>query len=240
MNARNVKHVPGRKTDVNDAQWLQQLHQHGLLRGSFRPRDQIVCLRAYLRHRERLIDSAASHVQRMQKALMQMNVQLHHVVTDITGRTGLRIIRAIVAGTQAPEELVAYRDPRCRASVDTMCAALTSSQENGPSMTPRHTTPAGAPRPERRTAAAADGYPGTGTHTPSHRERVVDMIRNITVDGEEALAVDTAEELGQALLTGLYVLASDALCAAYGLTDTENSDTQEIVDWSKARSGGDR
>ena len=115
------------KTDVNDAQWLQQLHQHGLLRGSFRPRDQIVGLRAYLRHRERLIDSAASHVQRMQKALMQMNVQLHHVVTDITGHTGLRIVRAIVAGTQAPEELVAYRDPRCRTSVDTMCAALTGN-----------------------------------------------------------------------------------------------------------------
>ena len=86
VNARDVKHVPGRKTDVNDAQWLQQLHQYGLLRGSFRPRDSVVQLRAYLRHRERLVEYAAAHIQHMQKALMQMNVQLHHVVTDITGR----------------------------------------------------------------------------------------------------------------------------------------------------------
>jgi transposase len=74
VNARDVKHVPGRKSDVNDAQWLQQLHQHGLLRGSFRPRDSVVRLRAYLRHRERLVDYAAAHIQHMQKALMQMNV----------------------------------------------------------------------------------------------------------------------------------------------------------------------
>jgi transposase len=125
VNARDVKHVPGRKTDVNDAQWLQQLHQHGLLRGSFRPRDGVVRLRAYLRHRERLVDYAASHVQHMQKALMQMNVQLHHVVSDITGVTGLRIIRAIVAGTHAPEQLAEYRDVRCAASEATIRQALT-------------------------------------------------------------------------------------------------------------------
>ena len=77
--------------------------------------------------------------------------------------------------------------------------------------------------------------PGAGTHTPSRRERVVDMIRNITVDGEEALAVDTAEELGRALLTGRYVVASDAVRAEYGLTDTDNSDTQDIVDASDWR-----
>ena len=111
VNARDVKHVPGRKTDVNDAQWLQQLHQHGLLRGSFRPRDGVVRLRAYLRHRERLVDYAAAHIQHMQKALMQMNVQLHHVVTDITGLTGMRIIRAIVAGNHAPEQLAEYPRP---------------------------------------------------------------------------------------------------------------------------------
>src|SRR5229473_7660849 len=107
VNARDAKHVPGRKTDVSDAQWLQQLHQHGLLRGSFRPRDGLVRLRAYLRHRERLVDYAASHIQHMQKALMQMNVQLHHAVADITGATGMRIIRAIVAGNHAPEQLAA-------------------------------------------------------------------------------------------------------------------------------------
>ena len=127
VNARDVKHVPGRKTDVNDAQWLQQLHQHGLLRGSFRPRDGVVRLRAYLRHRERLVDYAASHVQHMQKALMQMNVQLQHVVTDITGVTGMRIIRAIVSGTHAPEKLAEYRDVRCAASEDTLRKALTGN-----------------------------------------------------------------------------------------------------------------
>jgi len=82
-NARDVKHVPGRKTDVNDAQWLQQLHGYGLLRGSFHPPADIAAVRAYLRQRERLLDYAASHIQHMQKALMQMNLQLHHVVSDI-------------------------------------------------------------------------------------------------------------------------------------------------------------
>jgi len=127
VNARDVKNVPGRKTDVNDAQWLQQLHQHGLLRGSFRPRDEVVRLRAYLRHRERIVEYAASHVQHMQKALMQMNVQLHHVVSDITGVTGLRILRAIVAGNRAPAELAQHRDVRCAASEETICQALTGN-----------------------------------------------------------------------------------------------------------------
>jgi transposase len=127
VNARHVKHVPGRKTDVNDAQWLQQLHQYGLLRGSFRPRDGVVRLRAYLRHRERLLEYAAAHIQHMQKALMQMNVQLHHVVTDVTGVTGMRIIRAIVAGNHAPDQLATFRDVRCSASVDTIREALTGT-----------------------------------------------------------------------------------------------------------------
>lgn len=127
VNARDVKNVPGRKTDVNDAQWLQQLHQHGLLRGSFRPRDEVVRLRAYLRHRERIVDYAASHVQHMQKALMQMNVQLHHVVSDITGVTGMQIMRAIVAGEHAPAELAQHRDARCAASEETICQALTGN-----------------------------------------------------------------------------------------------------------------
>jgi len=127
VNARHVKHVPGRKSDVNDAQWLQQLHQYGLLRGSFRPREDIARLRAYLRHRERLVEYAAAHIQHMQKALMQMNVQVHHVVTDITGVTGMRIIRAIVSGIQAPDTLAEFRDARCTASADTIRAALTGN-----------------------------------------------------------------------------------------------------------------
>jgi transposase len=125
VNARNVKHVPGRKTDVNDAQWLQQLHQYGLLRGSFRPPERVIELRAMLRHRERLIESAATHIQLMQKALMQMNVQLQHAVTDMTGVTGMQIIRAIVEGVHDPAVLAQYRDVRCKASVETIEAALT-------------------------------------------------------------------------------------------------------------------
>lgn len=98
VNARYAKNVPGRKTDVSDAAWLQRLHSYGLLRGSFRPEAGVATMRAYLRQRERQIEYAASHIQHMQKALMEMNVQLHHVVSDITGVTGMRIIRAIVSG----------------------------------------------------------------------------------------------------------------------------------------------
>jgi transposase len=127
VNARDVKNVPGRKTDVNDAQWLQQLHQYGLLRGSFRPHDRVIQLRALLRHRDRLIESGATHIQLMQKALMQMNVQLQHAVSDITGLTGLRIIRAIVEGQHDPTVLAQYRDGRCKASVETIRDALTGN-----------------------------------------------------------------------------------------------------------------
>jgi len=123
-NARDVKHVPGRKTDVNDAQWLQQLHEYGLLRGSFHPSGAIAALRAYMRQRECLLDHAASHIQHMQKALMQMNLQLHHVVSDITGKTGMRIIRAILDGVYDPRVLAEYRDVRCKASSETIAQAL--------------------------------------------------------------------------------------------------------------------
>lgn len=124
VNARHVKNVPGRKTDVNDAQWLQQLHQYGLLRGSFHPAQAWAALRAYLRHRECLLEYAAAHIQHMQKALMQMNLQLHHVVADLTGVTGMKIVRAIVAGNHDPAALASYRDVRCKASTETVRAAL--------------------------------------------------------------------------------------------------------------------
>ncbi len=124
VNARDVKNVPGRKTDVSDSQWLQQLHEYGLLRASFRPREQIAALRAYLRHREGLVEYAASHIQHMQKALMQMNLQLHHVVTDITGATGMRIMDAILSGERDPHRLAELRDARCHSSVETIAAAL--------------------------------------------------------------------------------------------------------------------
>jgi len=127
VNARDAKHVPGRKTDVSDAQWLQRLHEYGLLRASFHPKGELAALRAYLRQRERLLDYAASHVQHLQKALMQMNVQLHHVVTDVTGTTGMRIIRAIVEGERNPMKLTNHRDPRCHSSVDEIGAALSGN-----------------------------------------------------------------------------------------------------------------
>jgi transposase len=127
VNARDAKHVPGRKTDVSDAQWLRRLHEHGLLRASFRLKGEMAALRAYLRQRERLLDYAASHIQHMQKALAQMNVQLHHAVTDITGGTGMRIIRAIVAGERDPATLAAHRDHRCHASTEVLGEALTGN-----------------------------------------------------------------------------------------------------------------
>ena len=129
VNARNATTVPGRKTDVNDAQWLQQLHRYGLLRGSFHPSRGVAALRAYLRHRERLLDYAAAHVQHLHKALTQMNVQLHRVVSDVTGATGLRIIRAIVSGNTDPEELARFRDVRCKASRETIREALVGNYE---------------------------------------------------------------------------------------------------------------
>jgi transposase len=127
VNARHVKNVPGRKSDVSDCEWLRDLHIVGLLRGSFRPADGIVALRAYLRHRQTLIESAGSHVQRMQKALVQMNVQLPLVVSDITGVTGLRILRDIVAGRTDPRALAQHRDYRCHASEAEIVAALTGN-----------------------------------------------------------------------------------------------------------------
>lgn len=123
-NARDSKHVPGRKTDVNDAQWLLQLHQYGLLKASFQPSEEIGVLRAYIRQRERLLDYAAAHIQHMQKALMHMNLQLHHVVADITGATGMCIIRAIISGNTDSKELAKHRDSRCKASEDTIVEAL--------------------------------------------------------------------------------------------------------------------
>ena len=125
VNARHVKHLPGRKSDVSDCEWLRDLHILGLLRGSFRPADGIVALRGYLRHRTTLIECAGALVQRRQKALVQMNVQLPLVVSDITGVTGLRILRDIVAGQRDPQRLAQHRDYRCHATESEIVAAMT-------------------------------------------------------------------------------------------------------------------
>lgn len=124
VNARHVKNVPGRKTDVLDCQWLQQLHTYGLLRGAFRPAEQVCALRAYVRQRATLVRVSASHTQHMQKALTQMNLQLHNVVSDITGVTGMRIIKAILAGERNPKTLAAFRDKRCKNDEKTIARSL--------------------------------------------------------------------------------------------------------------------
>jgi transposase len=124
VNAQHVHHVPGRKSDVLDCQWLQYLHSVGLLRASFRP-DQAVCeIRSLMRHRESLVQMACVHVQHMQKSLDQMNLQIHHVISDITGVTGLAIVDAIVAGQRNPEQLAQLRDYRIKASVETVTKSL--------------------------------------------------------------------------------------------------------------------
>lgn len=125
VNAHHIKSVPGRKSDLLDCQWIQQLHTFGLLRGSFRPEARIVALRSLMRHRDQLVAEAASYIQRMQKAMIQMNLQLHTVLTDVTGVTGLAIVRDIIAGETDPKVLARHRNPRCKASEEEIAASLT-------------------------------------------------------------------------------------------------------------------
>lgn len=124
VNAHHVKNVPGKKTDVEDCQWIQHLHACGLLRGSFRPVDEICAIRSLWRHRDNLIELATIHLQHMQKALDQMNVQLHHVISDLAGTTGLAIVDAILAGERDPGKLAQLRDWRIRASEETIIKSL--------------------------------------------------------------------------------------------------------------------
>ena len=124
VNAQHVKNVPGRKTDVSDCQWIQHLHSVGLLRGSFRPDDEICALRSLWRHRDNLIQLATLHLQHMQKALDQMNLQLHHVISDLAGTTGLAILDAILAGERNPQQLAQLRNRRIQASEETIIKSL--------------------------------------------------------------------------------------------------------------------
>jgi len=127
VNARHVKHVPGRKSDIQDCQWIQRLHTYGLLSASFRPVADICAIRSYVRQRAMLIAYRAAHIQHMQKALQQMNVQLMQVLSDITGKTGLAIIRAILAGEHDPRQLATLRDERCTKSEAEIVKALTGN-----------------------------------------------------------------------------------------------------------------
>ena len=124
VNARHVRSVPGRKSDVLDCQWLQQLMSYGLLRGAFRPSGEVCALRAVWRHRDMLLSYQARHVQHLQKSLTQMNVQLHHVISDLMGATGQAIVRAIVAGERDPAVLARLRDRRIRANEAEVAASL--------------------------------------------------------------------------------------------------------------------
>lgn len=124
VNARHVKNVPGRKTDVQDCQWLQYLHSVGLLSASFRPSADVVAVRTLLRHRENLVQNAAAHIQHMQKALTQMNLYLHNVISHITGKTGLEIIDAILSGERDPKVLAKLRDYRIKADEETIAKSL--------------------------------------------------------------------------------------------------------------------
>lgn len=127
ISAASIKRVPGRKSDVLDCQWIQTLHSYGLLSASFRPDADFVALRTLLRHRAQLLEHRAPHILHMQKALLQMNIQLSQALSDVTGTTGLRIIRAIVAGERDPHTLAALRNYRCKKEAEEIALALTGT-----------------------------------------------------------------------------------------------------------------
>src|ERR1700745_880089 len=124
VNARDTKNLPGRKSDVQESQWLMKLHTYGLLRNSFRPSQEIRTMRTYWRQRNDLVQSAGRHIQRMQKALTQMNVQLANVLSDVSGMTGQAIIKAILKGERDPHKLAEFRDPRVKASEEQIAQSL--------------------------------------------------------------------------------------------------------------------
>lgn len=124
VDARHLKNVPGRKTDVSDCQWLQYLHSVGLLRASFRPEQEVCAMRSLLRHRESLVQMASVHINHMQKAIDQMNLRLHHVISDITGKSGMAIIDAILSGEHNPHVLAELCDGRIRASTELIVKSL--------------------------------------------------------------------------------------------------------------------
>ena len=127
ISSRSLRRVPGRKSDVMDCQWIQTLHSYGLLESSFRPEADLVALRTLLRHRAQLIRHRSPHILHMQKALLQMNIQLSQALSDVTGITGLNIIRAIVAGERDPHKLAELRNYRCQKDESEIAKALTGT-----------------------------------------------------------------------------------------------------------------
>ncbi len=124
VNARDTKNLPGRKSDVQESQWLMKLHTYGLLRNSFRPLSEIRTMRTYWRQRNDLVQSAGRHIQRIQKAMTQMNIQLANVLSDLSGMTGQAIIKAILAGERDPHKLATFRDPHVKASKEEIARGL--------------------------------------------------------------------------------------------------------------------
>jgi transposase len=124
VNARDTKNLPGRKSDVQESQWLMKLHTYGLLRNSFRPSQEIRTMRTYWRQRNDLVQSAGRHIQRIQKAMTQMNIQLANVLSDVSGITGQAIIKTILSGERDPHKLAAFRDPRVKASEEEIARSL--------------------------------------------------------------------------------------------------------------------
>jgi len=127
VSSRSLRRVPGKKSDIQDSQWLQTLHSYGLLESSFRPQGDLVALRTLLRHRGQLVEHRSPHIQHMQKALLQMNIQLSQAVSDITGQTGQAILRAIAAGERDPQTLAGLRDRNCKNSEEEIAKALTGT-----------------------------------------------------------------------------------------------------------------
>lgn len=127
ISSRSLRRVSGRKSDVTDAQWIQTLHNYGLLESSFRPQADLIALRSLLRHRRNLVDHRSPHVLHMQKALLQMNIQITQAVSDVTGVTGQKIIRAILSGVRDPQILAAEREPGCKKSEAEIAKALTGT-----------------------------------------------------------------------------------------------------------------
>ncbi|MDO9066542.1 MAG: IS110 family transposase, partial [Chloroflexota bacterium] len=127
VNPQHLKHVPGRKSDIQDCQWIQRLHSYGLLNSSFQPQVELRAIRSLVRHRAELIEHRAAHIQHLQQALQEMNVQLTQAVTDITGATGMAILRAILAGEREPQQLAALRHVNCKKSEAEIAKALTGN-----------------------------------------------------------------------------------------------------------------
>ena len=131
VNPRNMKNVPGKRTDFHECQWIQHLHSLGLLHSAFRPDADVCAVRSLMRHRNDLVMRAGEHIQHRQKALTQMNVQFQHVISDLSGLTGLAVLDAIVAGERNPERLARLRDPRIKANEDTIRKSLAGKLAGG-------------------------------------------------------------------------------------------------------------